>query len=299
MIIQYIKLFFGVIIFSTFFSQNLFADKQSVPVDISSKDWCPKNMKAWDEKEFNHVFILIDRTSFLESEQKAWIKSSIFNEQFALNLEPYTQISVMFIDNTSVQEQKLIWDGCRMKTGEDNTEWKGDNIFDDEAPPIVKGWYKKFIGSWNGINKKITSRTADNSFIYESIVRAITDTEFQFNSKDYKNRKLIVVSDLLQFSKHLSFYAACKASASNKTMSKCSSLEQIMSNQANHDYIKFTKPKDVKNLSVELLFLNYEYEANEEIHTSLIDLWGELFKYMGIDIPTDQTEWVTRQLRFG
>ena len=67
-------------------------------------------MKAWDEKEFNHVFILIDRTSFLESEQKAWIKSSIFNEQFALNLEPYTQISVMFIDNTSVQEQKLIWD---------------------------------------------------------------------------------------------------------------------------------------------------------------------------------------------
>ena len=100
MIIQYIKLFFGVIIFSTFFSQNLFADKQSVPVDISSKDWCPKNMKAWDEKEFNHVFILIDRTSFLESEQKAWIKSSIFNEQFALNLEPYTQISVMFIDNT-------------------------------------------------------------------------------------------------------------------------------------------------------------------------------------------------------
>ena len=298
MIIQYIKFISSLIILVIFSSHNLSAKEQAVPIEIDSKNWCVKNMKAWEEKEFNHVFILIDRTSYLESEQKSWIKSSIFNEEFVLSLEPYTQISVMFIDNKSVQKQKLIWDGCRMKTGKDNTDWSDDKIFDNEAPPIVGGWYKRFLTSWTGNNNKIISQTSDNSFIYESIVRALTDTEFQFNSKNYKKRKIIIVSDLLQYSKHLSFYSACKASAPLKSMSKCSKLEAIMSNKANHDYIKYTKPKDVKNLSIELFFLNYEYEANEEIHTSLIDLWGELFRYMDIEIPADQRDWVTRQLRF-
>ena len=282
-----------------------FADLPAVPVDIDKKTYCVKEPKAWEDHKQDGLFILIDRTSFLENEQREWIATQIFSEEFAKELRPYTRIQVMFIDNKSVQEQKLIFDKCRMKTGKKNTEWKEDMYMDNETDLFVHNWNKKFIKDWNAVNKKVGSRVqSDYSYVYESIIEVLRNKSFGFNSKNHQNRKIIIVSDLLQNAPKLSFYAACKAKAKTDgtiNMSKCPSYKNLLNkSEVNKFYVDKLKPReqDVENLSVEILFLNYGQEANEEILPSLIALWADLFRDMGIKIPEDQREWVQMQLRF-
>ena len=79
--IQFIKILVVKLCFLILLGNIAFADGPNIPTDVSIKDFCPNEPDAFD-REFDHVMILIDRTSWLESEQKNWIKNTIFNQKF-------------------------------------------------------------------------------------------------------------------------------------------------------------------------------------------------------------------------
>ena len=297
--IQFIKILVVKLCFLILLGNIAFADGPNIPTDVSIKDFCPNEPDAFD-REFDHVMILIDRTSWLESEQKNWIKNTIFNQKFLRSYRPYTKFSVMFIDNKSVQEQKLIYTKCRPKSGKTSKRWDDEIYSNDENKTIVTAWHKKKLKGWDAINNNIgTTVSSDNSFIFETIIRVLRDPSIGFESEQHKNREIIIVSDLMQHSKEFSFYRICNATTNIRQMNKCPSFQSVIDkNSKLRDYIKFTKPKDTKNLVIKLKFMNFKHESNEEINTSLINLWGDYFRKIGIDIPSNQLDWVERQLNF-
>ena len=74
------QLLLGVIIFSLFISSNTkAANLPNLPFDIDNQNFCVKEPDAFD-RDYHHVMIIIDRTSFLEEQQVKWITENLFNK---------------------------------------------------------------------------------------------------------------------------------------------------------------------------------------------------------------------------
>ena len=60
--------------------------------------------------------------------------------------------------------------------------------------------------------KKVFFKTvkADQSLIYEYIVHILRESSADFGN-DYKERELVIVSDLMQYSKRVNFFKHCKS----------------------------------------------------------------------------------------
>ena len=79
------------------------------------KTWCPiKGVKL------GHRVFIVDFTSELQPDQKAFIKDSAFGLSLIEETKPYHKISFVRIDHKSASEQKPFFMSCRMKTGEGN-----------------------------------------------------------------------------------------------------------------------------------------------------------------------------------
>ena len=74
-------------------------------------NWCPI------EAKLGHRLFLVDFTSELQPDQKAFIKSSAFGLGLIEETKPYHKISFVRIDHKSASEQKPFFFSCRMKTG--------------------------------------------------------------------------------------------------------------------------------------------------------------------------------------
>ena len=279
----------------------------NIPGDISKLDLCPKEPDNWtSEREFEHVLILIDKTSWLEAEQIEWISDTIFSEKFVKKYRPYTRFSVLFINDKSPQLQEYIYSGCRPKMGKKSNAYDDEIHSKNEIKAVVKKWYQRFlngdddIDGWLKVKNKLgTTIDADSSYIFETFIRALKDPSLDFGSDEYTKRKVIIVSDLMQHSKEFSFYRICNATTNLKQMNKCPTFDSALKkNDKLQTYLNMTKPKDVVGLSVELKFLNFKHEANEEIYTSLVNLWKDYFKHIGLEMPSDNLEWTDWQLNF-
>ena len=77
-------------------------------------DWCPIDVKL------GHRLFVVDFTSRLQPDQKAFIKDSAFGLSLIEETKPYHKISFVRIDHKSASEQKPFFMSCRMKTGEGN-----------------------------------------------------------------------------------------------------------------------------------------------------------------------------------
>ena len=301
MITQYTKSLLAImllVLLSNFALAYNVNDGPHIPNDIGV-DNCSTTPDAYD-RDFDHVMILIDKTSWLEKEQKNWIKNTLFNENFFQSYRPYTKFSLMFIDNKSVENQKLIYQKCRIKSGIKSKKWPTEIISKSENAAIVGAWYKDALDEWVGqIDKIGTTVESDNSFIFETIIRTIRDVDLGFDSANNPKREIIIFSDLMQHSNEFSFYRICNATSNIRNMNKCPSFQSVLDkNEEIRDYIKYTDPRDTENLTIKLKFMNFKHQSNEEINTSLINLWGDYFRKIGIEIPSNQLDWVERQLNF-
>ncbi len=281
------------------------ADLPTIPLDIDSKTFCVKDPDSF-ERDYHHVMILIDRTSYLAEEQIEWIKDELFNETFAKEYRPYTRFSVLFIDNKSPQKQEVIYSKCRPKSGKKSKDWDDEKYTSNENKLIVGSIFNTFVNGkndvvgFNNLSDTIgTTVEANNSYIFETIIHSLRTKSLNFRDRDYDKRTLIIVSDLMQHSKEFSLYKECKAKTNIKQMSKCPTLEKSLSkNKVLNDYLTFTKPKETENLEVKLFFLNFKHETNREISVSLIDFWGDYFRMIGISIPRSIEDWTTWQTNF-
>ena len=66
---------------------------------------------------------------------------------------------------------------------------------------------------------------------------------------------------------------------------KCKSFASLIKNKKVKNYIDDRKPKKetLKNLKVTVLYINHDYETRDGLSSSLVKLWEDLFKYVGVE----------------
>ena len=78
--IQFINRYLVILLLAFSFSSISFADDlPNITIDIDKKTKCVKEPDAWD-RDYEHVVILIDRTSELKKEQIEWISDELFSK---------------------------------------------------------------------------------------------------------------------------------------------------------------------------------------------------------------------------
>ena len=247
----------------------------------SSNQFCPLNTKL------GHKFFLVDFTSPLKLAQVDWIKGRIFGDTLIKTTPPYHKISYMKIDDTPPQSQVINYSKCRAKSGnkskfpgeETNNRCEGDKQI------------KEVFDAWKILNTKFENNfiKANNiegkqSLIFEYFFHVLREAKIDF-TPDYPERELIIVSDLMQYSKRFSFYNHCKTNLEIVKPNKCKSFANLIKNKKVKNYIDDRKPnkQTLKNLKVTVLYINHDYETRDGLSSSLVKLWEDLFNYIGVD----------------
>ena len=254
--------------------------KNPILLNIKSPDqFCPLNSKL------GHKFFLVDFTSPLKQPQIDWISGRIFGNALVKETPPYHKISYMKIDNTAPQSQVISYSKCRFKTG-NKSKFEGEQTNTGcEGEKQIAEVYTAWTSLTNKFEKEflnLDNKKSDNSLIFEYLFHVLRETKTDFTS-EYPERELVIVSDLMQHSDRFSFYRHCKI---NSTVpNKCRSFEKLLKNKKVKNYIDDRKPKKetLTNLKVTILYINHDYETRDGLSSSLVALWEDLFKYIGVN----------------
>ena len=254
--------------------------KNPILLNIKSPDqFCPLNSKL------GHKFFLVDFTSPLKQPQIDWISGRIFGNALVKETPPYHKISYMKIDNTAPQSQVISYSKCRFKTG-NKSKFEGEQTNTGcEGEKQIAEVYTAWTSLTNKFEKEflnLDNKKSDNSLIFEYLFHVLRETKTDFTS-EYPERELVIVSDLMQSSDRFSFYRHCKI---NSTVpNKCRPFEKLLKNKKVKNYIDDRKPKKetLTNLKVTILYINHDYETRDGLSSSLVALWEDLFKYIGVE----------------
>lgn len=245
------------------------------------KRFCPTK----NGKFYGHTVVILDLTSKLEQAQIDYIKEMVFSERFFTKYQPFTKFSYVLIDRNKPQSQKPRFLKCRPKTGTKNKNFC-DHLTMRESKFYVEKKWKGFVKELENEIQEIFQEPqgSDNSLIYETIVSIFRFPKFDFDD-NYPERNLIVVSDMMQHSKRISFYNFCRDENSKKP-NKCPKLDQLLTTSpSTKEYIDRTSPKNNKNVDTQIIFLNNRYETGRTLAPSLISLWTEYFERAGFKTP--------------
>ena len=253
--------------------------KNPIILDYNNPNqFCPLNSKL------GHKFFLVDFTSPLKEPQIDWISGRIFGNTLVKETPPYHKVSYMKIDDTAPQSQEISYSKCRFKTG-NKSKFEGE-----EANSGCEGIKKinEVFAAWSALTSKfqgeflhLNHKEAQKSLVFEYFFHVLRETKTDFTS-EYPERELVIVSDLMQHSDRFSFYRHCKI---NSTVpNKCRSFEKLLNNKKVKNYIDDRKPKKetLTNLKVTILYVNHDYETRDGLSSSLVTLWEDLFKYIGV-----------------
>ena len=129
----------------------------------------------------------------------------------------------------------------------------------------------------------VNKKEGKNILIFEYFFHVLREAKTDFTS-EYPERELVIVSDLMQHSDRFSFYRHCKTDLSLKKPNKCRSFEKLLKNKKVKNYIDDRKPKKetLNNLKVTILYINHDYETRDGLSSTLVALWEDLFKYIGV-----------------
>ena len=256
--------------------------------DIDKSNFCPLSAKL------GHKIFLVDFTSKWKEPQIKWVKGRIFGDGLIADTPPYHKISYLKIDNTPPHSQEFIYSKCRFKRGTESKKFPGDKVNKKcEGIDQVKKIYSDWENQINSMSKDFfpINEEADQSLIYEYIIHILRESSADFGN-DYNERELIIVSDLMQFSKRVNFFKHCKSPAMKlkpkkiQKADKCQDFAKLLKKEKSFaNYIERTKPSSetVKNLKIKVLFMNHSYEAEQDLYITLEKLWLEMFSFMGID----------------
>ena len=256
--------------------------KNPILLNIKSPDqFCPLNSKL------GHKFFLVDFTSPLKQPQIDWISGRIFGNALVKETPPYHKISYMKIDNTAPQSQVISYSKCRFKTG-NKSKFEGEQTNTGcEGEKQIAEVYTAWTSLTNKFEKEflnLNNKKSDNSLIFEYLFHVLREAKTDFTS-EYPERELIIVSDLMQHSDRFSFYRHCKTNLELKKPNKCRTFEKLLKNKKVKNYIDDIKPKKetLTNLKVTILYINHDYETRDGLSSSLVALWEDLFKYIGVE----------------
>ena len=154
----------------------------------------------------------------------------VFSKNFYNKFDPFTKFSYLLIDRNKPQEQKFIFSKCRPKSGvgKEKNSWS-------ENARIIQKFYGDFLNQAQSVHKRVYSKTGGliiHSYmklllIYFKILNLIL-------MEMIIKKEAVIVSDMMQHSKRLSFYSACNAKS---IKAKCPSFKDFMRNLSDKDYL--------------------------------------------------------------
>ena len=237
---------------------------ESVPLevkcvqDVDGNDWSPpriletkcfsavrKDMhcSVYPELRENHTVYLIDTTDG-PSKQFTEKLDVLFNSEteFVSRNKPYSRISIVELnDKQSVVGFKPLGTICRPRTGT-ITPWQADQAHGSEgALAIQSDFVNKFLSPIQQAKSQLSeSSKANRTLIIEHINSLVNQPIYQFTGEDYQNRRLVILSDLLQWSDRFKLVRVCKQAPKG-----CSSFDSFYNktSQVNRSYLDQMKPK--------------------------------------------------------
>ena len=193
----------------------------------------------------------------------------------------------MKIDDTPPQSQKISYSKCRFKTG-NKSKYSGEeaNKKCEGSKKIKEAFFvwQELTSKFEGKFLKVNVPEGKQSLIFEYLFHVLREAKVDFTN-EYPQRELIIVSDLMQYSKRFSFYSHCKTNLELIKPNKCRTFDSLIKNKKIKNYIDDRKPKkeSLKNLKVTILYINHDYETRDGLSSSLVKLWKDLFNYIGIE----------------
>jgi len=267
---------------TTFFAVSAIAEGRPniSPDEVNTfTDMCPKEeFVDGQSTKFGHTVILVDTTSGFGPEQFTLMDRLIFNERQLISIPPYDRISILNLDGQEIQasENRYIFSKCRPRNGIDNSSYKLDHgSFWDPVSKMERNW-RLFVSGLDATKEKLSIDNVGNfTQLLEQIKELSRIPDLMFD-ESYTSRKLIIVSDLLQYSDNLEFVNQCVNKKS------CSSWSRIKKNKKNKVWIEAMKPDFGKqSIEVEIIYLNSQ--ADPKLTIGLTDLWRDYFADIGID----------------
>ncbi len=240
----------------------------NIPKGIENTTYCDKKGGS-----FGHVIVVIDLTTTLDEARIEFIKDQVFSKEFYMNYDPFTKFSYFLINHNEPTKQKFLFSKCRPKTGDGNlSKLEKATLFENSK--VLNSYSLRFFNEANELHNDIFSVKKDSkfSYIYETIAYIFQNPKADFKS-NHSYRELIVVSDLMQNTKRLSFYRACNANSDNAL---CPTFNDFMRNLSDKDYLLATSP-DGTDINLKLVYLNNRCETNKALDSSLKLLWEKYF----------------------
>ena len=287
-----IKLFFKCLIclLGILFVLNLFAETSDIKIHIDKLDketLCP--MPGTEHANDKHVVYLIDTTMELTATEFDTIDNLLLSAEGLKNIKPYTRISIINLNGIDKQASQTdyLFSKCRPRNGEGPFELDKASWFSENSRMMQQMWKNKFLEAYEDAKKDLRDQPeGDFTQLIEMIYELSRMPHLNFGD-NYSERKLIIVSDLIQHSPRggLSFVNSC---VRNKS---CSTWDEIKSGQFS-TLMKAMLPRFGKNPpSIDILYLNSRTDPN--LNSGAIELWEGYFKDAGIsnvslDIETNK-----------
>tara|TARA_B100000787_G_scaffold165619_1_gene149774 strand:+ start:1565 stop:2419 length:855 start_codon:yes stop_codon:yes gene_type:complete len=246
------------------------AGMPNIPKGIDVNNYCDKKGGS-----YGHVIIVIDLTTELKEARIQFIKDQVFSNEFYSKYTPFTKFSYFLINHKEPTKQKFLFSKCRPKTGNANSTTFKEKATLFENTQVLKTFSQRFFRDAKKLSNEIFLDKKDSrySYIYETIAYIFQNPKSDFKT-NHPRRDLIVVSDLMQNTKRLSFYRACNAASENAA---CPSFNDFMKNLSDKDYLIATSPNGLK-INLQMIYLNNRNETNKALDKSLNQMWVDYFK---------------------
>ena len=249
-------------------------------------DLCPKDRSM----QYLHHLVLIDSTQDLNAKQLAVIEELYLGKDMLKRMMPYDRLTIVRLRETAPLYNKPVFSMCRPRNGEADSPYKLDhNNWFYESQGQLQTIFKFFT---DGVDEAIqdinTPRLPDDdplkitgSPIMEQLKDISREPIYKFDEyANYQQRKLTVVSDLLQNTERLDFYSMCFRYYPRSK--KCPSYEDFKNRRDKPDrFLAIIIPDFGQNIEVEIFYLNLKHDPNLDL--GVLEFWQDYFKNAGID----------------
>jgi len=254
-------------------------------------DMCPKEpILDGVSTKYGHTVVLVDTTSGFGKVQKVLLDNMVLGEEVLWQNPPYDRLSILLLDGKKGQatQNKFIFSKCRPLSGQASSPHKIDRpTYWNPVGPMKVNWtiYKTSLAE----KKKMLEVGTQGNFtqLIEQIKELSRAKHLRFDAtSNYASRKLIIVSDLQQYSDNIAFDCNKK---------KCRSWASIKKDKKNQSWIDSMTPKfytdekgdssitplfDNKPIEVEIIFFNAIVDP--KLTKGLKEIWEDYFAEIGI-----------------
>tara|TARA_X000001036_G_C20678150_1_gene804940 strand:+ start:1627 stop:2679 length:1053 start_codon:yes stop_codon:yes gene_type:complete len=251
--------------------------------DVFAESYCPdiSNVK------YGHTYLLVDTTQALTTNQMEAVYKRFLSPDKIKNLAPYDKLSVMniagFNEEKGIIEDVIMNDPyfseCKPRSGQTGTMFAiNEYVSKDDALGRMQlkhdDWLSKLTETQEEIVKH-GARESDFSQIMEQLYELSRRDDFQAN---WKYRKILIFSDLLQHSDNVSIWNSCVKTARKK----CKTFKTVKESMKDEKWSSFVPDFGPNPPSVHVMYMNCF--ADKELKTGALTLWQEYFADLGISM---------------